>query len=165
MAGCAATAALKAVSLPDESETILPPQQYFSYSSQLSVILCGVQYHLTPMMPHSLMLGLLFLISSRIFGIRSSAFGGAAVVWKNFPSFSSLSLVSGGYHEILPYAHQLPIHAISCQVRDLLGTHVCRRPVEEIRHEDLVLVLVVRVCDDVGTLQRLIEEAEDIVDD
>lgn len=31
-------------------------------------------------------------------------------------------------------------------------------------HEDLVLVVLVRVCENVGTLQRLWEETEDVVD-
>jgi len=32
-------------------------------------------------------------------------------------------------------------------------------------HEHLVLVVLVGVCEDVGTLQRLWEETEDVVDD
>jgi hypothetical protein len=38
--------------------------------------------------------------SSTIFGMRGSVFGGAAAVWKKLPSFSSFSLLSGGYHEM-----------------------------------------------------------------
>lgn len=37
-------------------------------------------------------------------------------------------------------------------------------PVEEIRHEDLVLVLRVGVGEDIRALQGLGEEAEDVVD-
>ena len=36
---------------------------------------------------------------------------------------------------------------------------------EEIRDEDLVLVLFVGVCEDVGTLECLFAEAEDVIDD
>jgi hypothetical protein len=36
---------------------------------------------------------------------------------------------------------------------------------EEIGHEDLVRVILVSIREDVGALQRLIEEAEDVVDD
>jgi hypothetical protein len=42
---------------------------------------------------------------------------------------------------------------------------VGRLALEEIRHEDLVRVVGVGVGEDVGALQRLVEEAEDIVDD
>jgi len=96
--------------------------------------------------------------------MRSSAFGGAAVVWKNFPSFSSFSLVSGGYHEIFTSTCCVSFPYMPSGLCDH-GTHVCRRSVEEIRHEDLILVLVVRMSDDVGTLEGLIEEAEDIIDE
>lgn len=37
--------------------------------------------------------------------------------------------------------------------------------VKEVRHENLVVVFLVTVGEDVGALQRLREEAEDIVDD
>lgn len=42
---------------------------------------------------------------------------------------------------------------------------VCGLALEEVGHEDLVLVLLVGVCEDVGALQRLGEEAEDVVDE
>lgn len=36
---------------------------------------------------------------------------------------------------------------------------------EKVRHEDLVLVLLVASCEDIGTLDGLILEAKDVVDD
>ena len=36
---------------------------------------------------------------------------------------------------------------------------------EKVRHEDLVLVLLVAGCEDIGTLDGLILEAKDVVDD
>jgi hypothetical protein len=36
---------------------------------------------------------------------------------------------------------------------------------EEIGHEDLVLVLIVAGCEDIGTLEGLVLEAKDVVDD
>jgi hypothetical protein len=36
---------------------------------------------------------------------------------------------------------------------------------EEVGHEDLVRVVGVGVSEDVGALERLVEEAEDVVDD
>ena len=60
--------------------------------------------------------------------------------------------------------HNMLSHAVRYLRVLRAGTYVCRRAIEEIRHEDLVLVLVVGVGDDIGALEGLVEEPEDIID-
>lgn len=50
-----------------------------------------------PTIPHDVISGCVLFNSFMIFGMRSTVFGGAAVVLKNSPSFSPFSFVSGGY--------------------------------------------------------------------
>jgi hypothetical protein len=94
-------------------------------------------------------------------GICETAAGGEAIVERNFPNLTSISGVGGGY---------LLLISIQISLRNDQGERSLPRdiriiPTQEIRDEDLILILLISVCEDIGSLNGLRVVAEDVVDE
>jgi hypothetical protein len=116
----------------------------------------------TPTTPQVLIDEYLASISFTVAGTFAAVLGGAPVVLKKLPRAFLFSSLSGGYLYLL-----LALF-IPCYVSKIMGENVpgdiSRVPFEPIRHEDLVLVVLVRGREDISPLEGLREVAKDIVD-
>ena len=138
-----APAAKRGLLLLHVKETIFPPQQ-------------------KPTTPQVLMEGYLAENSLIKVGTFSAAFGGAPVVWKKFPRAFPFSSLSGGYLHIISFRSGPRRGAI--KLREDVPGNVSWLAIKEIRHEDLVLMILVGGRENISSLKRLREVSENIKD-
>jgi hypothetical protein len=109
------------------------------------------------------MLGYNFSISLTSPGILPAAFGGAPVVEKKFPRAAPFSGVSGGY--LFVDHSQLYMPGLKEWEKGYWGIEpgdVRGLVVKEIRHEDLVRMILIRGSKDICALEGLRKVSEDV---
>ena len=94
-------------------------------------------------------------------GTLAAAAGGAPAVWKNCPSFSPFSLVSGGYL----FIDTVNCKSLSGKWDGSIPRDVCICTPEEIRDKDLVFLTVVGSGKYISSLNGLRKVTEDVIDD